>query len=834
MKRLMFVATTALTTCLAQPLMAQTVTAAPAAGNVTDDAAPSDGIVDIVVTAQRRNESAQSVPIAISAFTSAQLDRQGVSSTLELGRFVPNLVAQNNTGVGSANAYYLRGLGTAESIPTFDPPVGTYIDDIYLSRQNGNNLSLLDVERVEVLRGPQGTLFGRNTTGGAISVIMREPGKELGGYGEIGYGSFNKKLVRGSIDVPLSDTFAVKVSGYWQNDDGYVKDVTTGQRLNDDDGWGVRLGIRGELSPSVHYSGSYARIIADGENIINYACNPANPTQCNGRYATTGMIAGTDAATSPYAPLVISGRKANYLMGNRTASNIVTSKLRFDIGANLKLDLITGYVNQVQQYALDFYDGRGGPSITTPDPAVKGYTRGGFTVLNDGAENQFTQEIKLNGSVADGLIDFVSGVFYIDEHNRTDFADIFSLSQATPLLLADRLLRNKTESGAAYFQGDVNITRQLKFTAGIRYTEETKSFSIHDNRSSCNDGTIEASCLDNSTLISTTGLRIPTKQTAKVWTPRFAINYKVNSDMLVFASATKGFKSGGWNARGTSAATFLPFGPETVWSYEGGVKSDWFNHHFRANVTAFWMNVSNLQTPSAFMSPTGAVSFLTRNFADYRNRGIEAEFTVIPVSGLNLYANIGYQNDKYKIDRSVPDFDIYGIQSVNAQQKACLALLAQGNVPGGTGTAACGAGIVTADGKIASPVRTPDITLAFGGSYEIPLSDGGLSLIPSVNFSYRSAQEVAASNFSIYSGAITGTNGTYPGNPYGGNFINGAYSAAAWKVGANITLNGPGDQWRLSAGCTNCLNGVSTNTSLANTTYIDPPMMWTVKFFHKF
>src|SRR5207237_8907765 len=137
---------------------------------------------------------------------------------LQIANFVPNMVAQNNTGIGSANAYFLRGLGSTETIATFDPPVGTYVDDIYLSRQNANNLSLFDVERVEVLRGPQGTLFGRNTTGGAINIIMRQPADEFKGYVEVGYGRYHKIVERASFDVPLAPTFSVKISGYFQDD----------------------------------------------------------------------------------------------------------------------------------------------------------------------------------------------------------------------------------------------------------------------------------------------------------------------------------------------------------------------------------------------------------------------------------------------------------------------------------------------------------------------------------------------------------------------------------------------------------------------------------------
>lgn len=807
--------------------------AQPAPTTASDAPTAQDGIVDIVVTAQRRRESVQDVPIAISAFSGDQLRAQGVSNTLELGQFVPNLVAQNNTGLGSANAYYIRGLGNTETIATFDPPVGTYVDDIYLSRQNANNLSLFDVERVEVLRGPQGTLFGRNTTGGAINVILREPGTELGGYAEVGYGRFDKKIVRGSVDLPLADSFAIKVSGYWQDDHGYAKNITTGERTNDDDGWGARLGVRGELSEKVRWTGSYAHIVSNGENLLNQECDPRNNGDCDGRFVSTGLRKGKFISPSPYLPLVIANRKANYGLGNRTSTDLVTSNLEFGLGDDLTLNLITGFVNQIQQYAIDFSDGRALPSLANPNPAVRGDPRGGFAILNDGQNEQFSQEVKLSGNLGE-QIEFVAGAFYLKEDNRTDFADVFTVSPALTLLTGDRTLTNSTEAYAGYVQADFSLTEQIKLTAGVRYTDEEKKFSIFDNRASCNDGTIEASCLSNQNLTGPSGVAIPRSQRAKVWTPRFAANYKVDENILFFASATRGFKSGGWNARGTVANQLLPFGPEKIWSYEAGLKSDLFTRRVRANLTFFYADVSNLQTPSALVAANGSITFLTRNFADYRNKGIEAEFTFLPVDGLNLYANFGYQDDKYIIDRSAPAADIYGIQSVAAQQAACQAALAAGKIAGGANVpatlpsiAACASGIITPNGSIATPVRTPKFSAAIGASYEIPL--GSLSLVPSVNGSYRSKQEVQTSNYTIYSGSVTGANGTFPANPTAGQFLQGSRSEAAWLVNAGIALNGPDKGWQLSVNCTNCLNETFVQSALANTTYLNQPMMWQVR-----
>ena len=814
------------------------MSSSPALAQESDGEGQS-GIDEIIVTAQRRNESVQDVPIAITAFSSEQLEAQGISNTLELTQFVPNLFAMNNTGLGSANGYYLRGLGNTESIATFDPAVGTYVDDIYLSRQNANNLSFFDVERVEVLRGPQGTLFGRNTTGGAISVIMRDPGTEVGGFAEVGYGRYDRRLVRASIDLPIAENFLVKVSGFLQNDDGYVRNVMRGQDINDDDGGGFRLGFKIGGDSKLTWRGSAAYIVSNAENILNFECNPVNPTDCKGRFATTGLADANTVSPSPYAPLVIKGPKANFGHGNRTETTIATSNLGLELGENSSLNFITGVVDLTQKFAVDFFDGRGGPSITTPVPPVRGYTRGGFVILNDGSHRQFTQEVKLAGSVGDGALDYVGGLFYINERNTTDFADVFSLSPAAALLLADRTIKNKTEAWAGYLQLDYNINEQIKLTAGIRYTDEEKTFNIADNRPTCNDGTIEATCLNNVNLVINppivpAAVAIPETQRTKLWTPRFALNYKPNGDMLLFVSATRGFKSGGWNARGTATNELLPFGPEKVWSYEAGIKSDLFDRRVRANLTLFYQDTSDLQTPSAFIRANGSLAFITRNFADYTNKGAELELTFEPVDNLRLFVNGGYQDDKYKINSNAPAVDAFGVRGVAAQQALCLAELAAGRIAGGPNTTNCGAGIIAPNGSIAEPVRTPDWTFALGASYKASLGQSGWSLTPSVNASYASKSEVGTSNVTIRSGSVTGTNGTFPANLTAGDFIAGSYSAAHWLVNAGLTLKAPEDMVSFSIECSNCFNESFVQNALSNYSYLNRPMEWMVRAKYNF
>lgn len=808
------------------------------------------GVGSIIVTAQRREESVQDVPIAITAFDSETLEVRGISNALEVAAFVPNLVGLNNTGLGTANAYYLRGIGNSESIATFDPPIGTYVDDIYLSRQNANNLSFFDVDRVEVLRGPQGTLFGRNTTGGAVNVYLAEPADDFGGYAEIGYGSFDRIMGRASLDIPLADTFGVKVSGYWQNDDGYAINTTTGERTNENDGWGVRLGLRGELSDSVTWTGSYIHTYADSANLVNFDCDPADPTNCDGRFVTTGLTSNSTFDSPIFGPLM-TGRKAGFGLGNETTMNFVSSNFEIELGPDWTVNLITGFVDIGQDYVLDFADGRGLPNTSNPVPPVVGFTFGGFAIANEGEHTQITQEVKFTGSIANGFIDVVGGVFYFHEENTTDFADIFSLNlgpgpfnapSGFPLLLADRTLKNEAEAWAGYLQADFNITDALTLTAGIRYTDETKDFAIRDNRNRIGGNLCQAAnqfgpstCIDTANLTAANGRAIPNEQSTDLWTPRFAINYNVSDDILLFASATRGFKSGGWNARGTSPGELLPFGPETAWSYEAGAKTELFDRLVRFNITGFWLDVSDLQTPSAFIRGDGSLAFITRNFADYENKGVEIEITTVPVDGLNIFAAVGYQDDEYKIDQNAPVLDEFGVQSVAAQQANCLTQLAAGLIPntaGADNAASCGVGIVAPDGSLSEPVRTPDWTVALGMSYEADL--GNFTLIPSINANWRDSSEVGTNELTLFDGDVTGPNtGTvYPANTIGlGNPIvpaSGSFSESRWIVNASLTLASISG-WSIAAECKNCFDEESVESALANYSYLNPPRTWLVR-----
>ena len=329
---------------IAQSVSAQT----PAAtDNKTKVGADPDKLETVTVTAQRREQELQKVPLPVSTFTATELATRSIDSALKMATFVPNMFASNNTGLNTANQYFLRGLGNTETIATFDPPVGTYINDVYVSRQNANNFSFFDVERIEVLRGPQGTLFGRNTTGGAINVILKKPGSKLGGYFEIGGGNFSQATSRGSIDVPFNENFRTKFSYYYSKDDGYVDNPVTGERLNDSDNKGVRAAFAWRISDLVNWDLAIDDSKDTGNSLYNALIDGKRVSRTGLRTNSRGFFAASGA------PL-LTGEKNNYGLGNEVNSTSVTSNVNLSVGG-VSIDFITGWRDLTQKYAIDFF-----------------------------------------------------------------------------------------------------------------------------------------------------------------------------------------------------------------------------------------------------------------------------------------------------------------------------------------------------------------------------------------------------------------------------------------------------------------------------------------------
>ena len=369
--------------------------------------------------------------------------------------------------------------------------------------------------------------------------------------------------------------------------------------------------------------------------------------------------------------------------------------------------MLTSYRELSQEFVVDFFDG---------GLAGQQFSTGGFVIANDGQHDQFSQEVKFTGSYFDGALDVIAGGYYFQEKNATDFADIFTIDAdptdgitPVPLLLADRLLENDLDSVAFYGQFDWRPVDRLTLTVGVRWTEEDKDIEFTDQRDPATlpPGTVT---LDSANLLAA---GIPLDQSVSLITPRFVVEYQAFEDVNLFASATKGFKSGGWNARSANPALLQSFSEEQVWSYEAGFRSQWFDNRVTLNATGFFLDVEDFQIPSAFDSATG-IEFITGNFAGLENFGVELDLSVQPVDGLNLYAAIGIQDAEYK-----------------NLSPATMAQLERAQ----TDPSECGLGIVAPDCQLAEPVRAPTLTANWGGTYEFPLPQFGIFIRPAVNCS---------------------------------------------------------------------------------------------------
>ncbi len=595
-----------LDTVAVEPLRAD-ATPAPTATPV-----PPTALEEIVVTAQKRKESLQEVPIAISAFTNFQLDARGISSVKDLGTAVPGL---QFTDLAGYNLIYLRGVGTDAFIPAADPSIATYLDGVYFPSAHNMVQSFGALERIEVLRGPQGTLFGRNSTGGAISIFTRTPGPEPEVSVQASYARFDDLKSRAHVSLPLGDSVAVSFSGFYNREDNYYTLVDNGDKaLPQEIGKGGR--IRLAFTPAGNF-----RVVLTG--LLARYSGTSTTTSVNTEPSVLGRLLTIPAETREY---VVTADSTPSLTTDTQAwyGEAVWELPWLDV----KL-LGSHYFIDAYDYVYD-YDGSNRPVATYG--AESDYQQ------VETAELQFTSN---DGTIGSSWLQWVAGAYYLRSeggYNPGYLSLADSAVNLTPVLDAlPPLLRNildplpiptqlrfnftgliGAESYSGYAQATANVTDWLNLTAGGRYQEETRNLIRSD---------VAIEGIDNS-LISWT----PRESTVTNFSPRVAIDIKPTDDLMLYASYSQGFKSATYNI----INIYLPpdyVEPEEVASYEVGFKSDWFEHSLRFNVAAFESEIKNLQTGFVSLTTGGAINF--ENAGEARIRGIEFDATALPLPNLN-------------------------------------------------------------------------------------------------------------------------------------------------------------------------------------------------------
>jgi iron complex outermembrane recepter protein len=686
-------------------------TAGPAA-----PAAEQGGIQEIVVTAQKRAENVQDVPIAISAFTSEALTERSVTSVASLSNIAPNVTLDAGTPFSGSSAVlsaYIRGIGANDFAFNIDPGVGIYLDGVYLARSVGANQDLPDVERIEVLKGPQGTLFGRNTIGGAISIVTHDPGKEFRFKGDITAGRFGLIQTRGTVDIPLSDSLSSSIAFSTKNRGGYLRRIAFPGASNfastpitsykaagyENIGLGTEGGdnswnLRGKLKFSnggafrATLTGDYSNV--DQSQLANkligttpavfagtYNCAIAEPvpvgTNCGGGPPSFAYLGGIGGLTSIFNNPTVYGVNSDANPANNrlpydnrfVTNNIDTSyangnnysklkayggalTLDYDLSDTVALKSITAYRELHWNVGMDV------------DGSPLNFLHTSFTMN----QWQFSQEFQLLGSALDKKLNYVLGAYYFKEAG--DLHDYVTFAEG--LLQVDGPNDLATKNYAFFGQVDWKLTEQLGITVGGRYTHEDKSFEGFQSDANgltykilnflAGIGQGPPACANINPI--TDACRIAAgfpnagqplryyiagtqKKVFNNFSPKIGVQYHPNDDVMVYASWSKGYKTGGWTTRLSNPLPTAPdFGPEKATTYELGLKSTLIDRRLQVNAALFQTEYKGIQ-----LNFQQGVSPTIQNAGDARIKGFEIEVTAAPTDAFTINGSIGYLDAKY-------------------------------------------------------------------------------------------------------------------------------------------------------------------------------------------
>lgn len=597
-------------------------------------------IEEVLVTAERREANLQEVPIAISSFSQQDLQAQQVANIGDLQTLVPNL----SVHVGDANnaVVYIRGVGQVDSVAFFEPGVGIYLDDVYLGRAQGAFLDVVDVERIEVLRGPQGSLYGRNTVGGAIKYVSAGPTEELSGNVSATIGNYSRTDLKASISGTLvDDTLLGRLTVAQLGRDGYADNSFDGK----DDGDQDTQFLRGVLKYQALDNLSVQLAVDYTNNDPDRSRTPAKETPIN---LTIVDPVTFGISTLPFAADVDPFKvNADFNKLEETETQGTDLNIVWDINDQLSFKSISSYRE------LDY-----GTELDLDGTPVNAF---GIFYFND--QTQISQEFQF--LYESDRLSAVAGVYYFNEDSDTYDGGIFS----NLLIASSGISSSSTDSYAVFGQFDYELSDRLTATFGFRYTEEEKDYErlVEDFDLTALAGIMFdpftfAVSYANPELLSprSADLRLgggigvarplanPDSANFENFSPKFGLKYQLDDDVQIYSTASSGFKSGGFNGR-LSDGQLDPFDEETLNSLEIGIKSQWLDDRIRFNAAIFYNEYDDLQV-SSFETNEDATAILPvfSNAGEAVIQGVEVELTWLLTESLTINANVGYLDAEYK------------------------------------------------------------------------------------------------------------------------------------------------------------------------------------------
>jgi len=520
---------------------------------------------EVIVTARKREESIQDTPVAITAFTSKNLALSGTTDITELAQRTPSLLLEPSRASNSTLTAFIRGVGQQDPLAGFEPGVALYMDDVYLARPQGALLEVLDVERIEILRGPQGTLYGRNAMGGAIKYVTRRLGDEFEGNLIGRYGSYGQFDIVGSVNLPVSDSFKVGIAATKLTRNGFGKNINLNKDNYNKDLGSAR--ITAELTPSDNL---FMRISAD------YTKDSSNPK--HGHRLFEGITSGAPVLDNVYdtrAGADTSGLTIAFDGDHDVTNKGVSGLIEYDVSDSLVVKSVTAYREDYSESIIDF------------DSLPHNQLDAAAIYEN----SQFSQELQL--LYTGEKVDTVAGFYFIDADAANNFD--LTLGALGPLGTYTGGDFN-TKSWSAFAEMTYELSEKLDLTLGGRYTDDKRSADV------------DAQLIlgPPSVALGGTGVNLRTdgdftnSRTFTQFTPKVMLSYKASEDMISYVSFSQGFKAGGFDPRAKNKAPGAEdvvngYKPESLNSYEVGLKSTLNNGRAQTNIAVFYSDLKDMQ-----------------------------------------------------------------------------------------------------------------------------------------------------------------------------------------------------------------------------------------------
>jgi iron complex outermembrane recepter protein len=590
---------------------------------------------ELVVTARRRPEFLQDTPISLTAFPSDEIDKRGFSRIEEIGLVTPNLQYNSAGGTTDSGKIQIRSIGVSDPVETNDPGVGFYVDDVYLGRAQGQLIPVLDVERIEVLRGPQGTLYGRNTVGGAIKIVSQQPTDELEGSAKVRIGNYNNIETRGILNVPIqSEIAAMRIGFATVTRDGYTENELLDKDTDDRRLWAGRAQFVLNPTQNVQWrlAGDQTRAHSRGRGAqCRYRADALANSSSTFIQANLGMAIATGQSFVDGCNESRNGDDLEYFSNTNSKSNTDTWALNSTLEWETDLftaKSITGWRRQENENLLDF------SFVRNTVAQVK---------QSKDQQDQVSQEFNFTGTLLDDRLTWTTGLYTFYEKVKPGrdmtfafypLCSTFNLQAACNQSFTSNL--GLTSSAhAAYGQVTYALTDALRLTGGLRRSVEAKEFSQFTFN------------YLNSMNAPDPALTFQIQQTNRyrAWTPLANVTYDITPSVMVYFSYSRGFKSGGFNGRPnpTLPTTLEPYEQEKLHNFETGFKSVLLNNRLLMNVNLFRGDYDDIQSTVISVDPgTGRLATSVKNNAEAILSGAEVELRAFPVPPLELGIGLGW------------------------------------------------------------------------------------------------------------------------------------------------------------------------------------------------